>query len=369
MLVKLGRITALLFLSLFAAAASFLPLPEAVANPAITQDAQLAPIPLETHADPFDYRSAVSQLIHVPLARAAKPWKLCAVFPHIKDEYWISVDYGMAEEARRLGVSLSISETGGYRSVEAQAERLRDCLQRGADAAILGSVTYDGRPMLDAITDVSTRIPVIAAVNDVGSRQVAVKVGVSWREMGERLGAYLSQQFPAADATQNVVLATGPREAGWVSFLAEGISKGLQKSSLSLIGTGWADTDAQEQFGIAEDLLERNANIDCFIGSAPAVEAVVSLLRTRAGHAGMKVAATYYTQAVRRGMMRGRILAAPFDDPALQGRISIEYAVRAIEHTVDHRQIGPPIRLVTSKSLPPANALAPADFHLVFEIK
>jgi protein TorT len=67
-------------------------------------------------------------------------------------------------------------------------------------------------------------------------------------------------------------------------------------------------------------------------------------------------------------MVRGRIVAAPFDDPALQGRLAIEYAVRAIEGSIDYRQIGPAIKLATQTTLPPATALAPAEFRPEFLI-
>lgn len=334
-------------------------------DPALAQAYGEVPILLEARTDAFDDASTLKAVPHVPLKAAAARWKLCAVFPHIKDEYWLSVAYGMAEETRRLGVALTISETGGYRSADAQAHRLRDCT---GDAAILGSVSYDGPEMMAAIAAVSRRMPVIAAVNDVASRDIAVKVGVSWRDMGRTLGRHLAWKHPKGSVALTAVLATGPKEAGWVSILGAGLDASLAHSSITLMETGWADTGPQEQLELAESLLEHHASPDLFIGSAPAAEAVVSLKRMRGIAPAMKVVATYYTQAVRRGIMRGRIETAPFDDPALQGRLAIEYAVRAIEGKVDHRQIGPPVTLVTRETLPPYEALAPADFRPIFEI-
>ena len=334
-----------------------------ISTPCLAQTYGLEPITLEAHADAADYASSARMINHLPLPRASSHWRLCAVFPHIKDEYWLSVDYGMVEEARRLGVALNVVETGGYNSAAAQAAALRRC---DGDAAILGTVSYDGAEVLSAIRDVSRRMPVIAAVNDVASADVAVKIGVSWREMGSALGEWLSQRHPSGSKPQRAVLATGPRTAGWVSVLSRGLEEALRNSSVGIVETGWADTGAQQQLALAEDLLERNGSIDYFIGSAPAAEAVVSLMMTRGTAPAAAVVATYYTQAIRRGMMRGHIQAAPFDDPALQGRLAVEYAVRAIEGAVDHRQLGPPVVLATKDTLPPRAALAPADFRPVF---
>lgn len=335
----------------------------------LAQDLQPSPISLETHADPFDFGSKITEIEHLPLGHARQHWKLCAVFPHIKDEYWLSVAYGMAEESRRLGVALTISETGGYRSLATQVERLKSCAANGADAIILGTVSFEDPVLESVIADISRKTPVIAAVNDINSRHIAVKVAVSWREMGEKIGSYLARRHPKGTPPMKAVLATGPREAGWVSFLSDGIVNALDASSIVLADTGWGDTNAQEQLSATEDLLERNPHIDYFLGSAPAVEAMISMMRARADLSGIRVISTYYTQAVRRGMMRGRIEAAPYDDPALQGRLAIEYSVRAIEGSVDYRQIGPRIEVVTRDNLPPTDALAPADFRPMFEIK
>ncbi|MGQ7790599.1 hypothetical protein ACULNC_24680 [Shigella flexneri] len=38
--------------------------------------------------------------------KAKRVWKLCALYPSLKDSYWLSLNYGMQEAARRYGVDL-----------------------------------------------------------------------------------------------------------------------------------------------------------------------------------------------------------------------------------------------------------------------
>ncbi|XNM51950.1 hypothetical protein ACLK2D_05060 [Escherichia coli] len=33
--------------------------------------------------------------------KAKRAWKLCALYPSLKDSYWLSLNYGMQEAARR----------------------------------------------------------------------------------------------------------------------------------------------------------------------------------------------------------------------------------------------------------------------------
>lgn len=300
---------------------------------------------------------------HKPLDRAASPWRLCAVLPHVKDEYWLSVLYGMVEEARRLGVSLAASETQGYRSVAQQAARLRAC---PGDAAILGAVSYSGEQLDTAIAETAQRMPVVAAVNDVASSNIAVRVGVSWAEMGAQLGAHMAR---VSACPAKALFATGPAEAGWAPIHAAGFKGALADSCIKIVDEAGADTNTREQLDIVERLLDRNPDARLFAADAPGAEALLFLLRTRGEIGRMKVFATYYTPAIRRGLTRGLIEAAPFDDPLLQGRLAVEYAVRAIEGRLDWRRIGPVIKLATKDSLPAADALAPADFRPSFSVR
>jgi protein TorT len=43
------------------------------------------------------------------------------------------------------------------------------------------------------------------------------------------------------------------------------------------------------------------------------------------------VLSTYFTPGVYRGIVRGKIMAAPTDSPVLQGRLSVDQAVELLE--------------------------------------
>jgi len=69
--------------------------------------------------------------------------KVCALYPHLKDSYWLSVNYGMVDEARKQKLNLRVLESGGYPNHERQKEQLSLCVRWGADAIILGTVAPD----------------------------------------------------------------------------------------------------------------------------------------------------------------------------------------------------------------------------------
>jgi protein TorT len=72
------------------------------------------PYEVEVWDPPFDMASPRTKQEYTPLEKASQPWELCVSFPHMKDAYWLGVDYGVAEEAKRQGVKMQLVEAGGY---------------------------------------------------------------------------------------------------------------------------------------------------------------------------------------------------------------------------------------------------------------
>ena len=85
-----------------------------------------------------------SDISYTPLAKASKKWDICVSFPHMKDAYWLGVDYGVVEEAKRLGVKLQLVEAGGYTNLNKQISQIEDCVARGANAVVIGAISGDG---------------------------------------------------------------------------------------------------------------------------------------------------------------------------------------------------------------------------------
>ncbi|NMU84781.1 TMAO reductase system protein TorT, partial [Vibrio parahaemolyticus] len=73
----------------------------------------------------FKHSAATLTLVASLPAVAAE--KICAIYPHLKDSYWLSVNYGMVSEAKREGVELRVLEAGGYPNKTRQEQQLALC--------------------------------------------------------------------------------------------------------------------------------------------------------------------------------------------------------------------------------------------------
>ena len=325
---------------------------------------------LEARAVPFDDSSPAVALSYQPLPRASQPWRFCILYPHLKDAYWLSVNYGMVEEAKRLGVAFDVFEAGGYLNLSRQIEQLKACADEDFDAVILGTVSYSG--LTAEVERIARLKPVIAAVNDIDDSGITAKASVPWTEMGAAAGRFLAQRHPKGSPPVRVAWFPGPQGAGWVTFVEQGFRAALADSSAEIVTTRFGDTGTEEQVLLVEEVLEALPEIDYFVGSGPMAEAAVPILRARGLEEQVAVVSTYLSHAVFRGVVRGKILAAPTDSPVLQGRLAIEMAVRALEGKLDTLHAGPPVSTVTratASATVTEGSLAPASFVPVFSLK
>lgn len=296
---------------------------------------------------PFTAASPV-RIEHVPALAAGKPWRLCVVVPHVKDAYWLGVNYGMVDEARRLRVELRFAEAGGYSQLEVQRAQIRACAtDAGTDALIVGAVDRD--VMTPELRSVSARMPVIGTVNAIASDGIAGKVGVDWDEMGRAAGAYLARQAQGAGPPVPVAWFPGPRS------VSQGVDRAFRAaiagSRIVVRTTAWGDTGKAVQRNLLQQVLDEHADLKFVAGNALMAEAAISVLRERGLQDRIGVVSTYFTPAVHRGLLRGRILAAATDAPVLQGRLSVGLAVDLLEKRPTPRHFGPVVRTLERRDL------------------
>ncbi len=102
------------------------------------------PVEVDVWTPPFNDTRQREQKLYTPLEKAQKKWRIRVFIPHLKDDYWLGVNFGLIKEARRLGVSLSIYEAGGYDQLEVQRKQIEESLKEKPDGLIIGAISLDG---------------------------------------------------------------------------------------------------------------------------------------------------------------------------------------------------------------------------------
>ena len=350
--------------------ASALALATALPASVVAQDAWY-PYHAEEVTPAFSADGEVSEVTYTPLEAAAQPWNICVSFPHMKDAYWLGVDYGVVDEAKRLGIKLNVVEAGGYTELNTQISQIEDCVSGGADAVIIGAISYDG--LNNVISEVAGQgIPVIDVINGVSSGDIAAKSLVSFRTMGSEIGNYLAEKHPAGSDAVKVGWFPGPAGAGWVEAAHEGFMAAVEGSAVEVLEPRFGDTGKETQLKLVEDVLQANPDVRYLAGTAVTAEAAQGVIRERGLKGEVDLLAFYMTPGVYTGIQRGFILAAPADSMVIQGRIAVDQAVRILEEKDYVKHVGPKIFVVDPENIndvPRENILPPDGFRPEFSVE
>ena len=319
---------------------------------------------------PFSADGAASDVTYTPLEKAEKPWNICVSFPHMKDAYWLGVDYGVAAEAEDLGVKMNLVEAGGYTELVKQISQIEDCVAGGADAVVIGAISYDG--LNNLVSEIAGKgIPVIDLVNGMSSPDITAKSLVSFYTMGFETGKYLAEKHPAGSDPVKVGWFPGPAGAGWVEAANSGFLDAVKGSAVNVLEPKYGDTGKEAQLKLVEDVMQAEPDVRYVAGTAVTAEAAQGLIRERSLQGKVDLLAFYMTPGVYEGIKRGFILAAPADSMVIQGRIAIDQAVRALEGKDLIKHVGPKIFVVDPDNIntvPQTNILPPDGYKPVFSV-
>jgi protein TorT len=320
---------------------------------------------------PFDNSGHRTSGLYEMLPSASKPWRITVFFPHMKDSYWLAVDYGLVEEARRLGVRLHIQHAGGYENLPVQIAQMRQCIQtREADAIILAAISYDG--LNGVIAEAKARgIPVVDSVNGVSSHDIGAKSLITFDDMARKAGEYLARKHPAGSPPVRIAWFPGPSGAGWVIAGDRAFKRALEGSSAEIVATLYGDTGLKSQRELIKNALNVYPNLDYIAGTAVSAEVAPGVLRSYGLDSRINVISTYLTPGVYRHLRRGNVMAAMSDAPVDLGRLALDQAVGLLEKKPFPFHVEPPMRLlepVSVDSFDRSHALAPDGFEPVFAV-
>jgi periplasmic protein TorT len=329
------------------------------------------PFPIEVTDPPFETGSPKKQVDYVPLEKAAQKWDICVSFPHMKDAYWMAVDYGVVAESERLGVKMTLVEAGGYTNLNKQISQIEDCVAAGAQAVVIGAISNDG--LNNLISEIRGKgIPVIDVINGITSKELSAKSLVSFFDMGRLAGEYIAKLHPKGSGQVKVAWFPGPPGAGWVEDGNLGFAEAVKDADIEIVDTKYGDTGKEIQLKLVEDVLETHPDINYIVGTSPTTEAAVQLLRDRGLTDQIKVVCYYFTPGVYENIKKGFVVAAPTDSAVIQGRVAIDQAVRILEGKDYLKHVGPALYVIDKSNIDTfhyESSLAPADFKPTFNVE
>lgn len=337
-------------------------------NAASHAQEQWFPLEVEVWDPPFNQDLKRTTVDYQALDSASGDWKICVSIPHLKDPYWLAVNYGLIAEARRLGVAVSLYEAGGYEQLPIQREQISRCLKEGYDGLIIGAITRNGLDDL-LVQAKAQNVPVVDMINGVNPENISARVAAEYWDNADNVARYLVRTHPTDTPPGRIAWFPGPQTANWVDSGNAGFLNGLKGGNLEVVTTRYGDTGRTIQRRLVEEVLDEGIEIDYIVGTAVTAEAAISVLRTRGLTNSIDVISYYYSPGVHRAVRRGFVRAASTDQQTLQSRIALDTMVRILEGRDFNRHVAPAPVLIERNMLSTwddSTSLPPRGFRPIF---
>lgn len=277
-----------------------------------------------------------------PPLNANRPYNIAVLFPHLKDPFWVAVNYGVAMEAKKYGVGMQLWHAGGYRNLGKQVQQMQYILDHKDqyDGLIIGAVQFR-KPKLEAMFEkfYQAGIPIVSVVNDSYTPTIKAKALVSWEKLGYQAGKFLVEHSEGKKV--KVLVFPGSKGTGWAPDSLEGFEAALKtldpNRHITVLQPVWGDTGDKTQRHLLRFILKRHENIDYLVGNALAANAIVStglsgemapIDEFKEQHPNIQVISTYITQQVYDSIDSGEVLASATDQMKQQGMMSVDMMIK-----------------------------------------
>lgn len=309
-----------------------------------------------------------SQVDYVPLQKADRKWSICVLFPHMKDSLWVAAAYGVVEEAKQLGVKITLFQAGGYENLPKQLSQFDDCVASKPDAIITGAISEAGlsKKFQEGLDQ---KIPQIALINPVANAPVTAKVSVDYPTMGALAAGYLLDQH--AGKPVKVAVFPGPQGADWPEAFLKGFDEKLKGTSAQITDTKWGDTGVAVQLKLVEDTLQTDPEIDVIWVAPPTIEAAVGAVNDAGRRGRVDLLPSYENQAMLDFLKNGDVNGFPTLAPVLEARIAVDTAVRILEGKPYLKAPTIVPEMITKDNLGKSNLgniFAPANWQPVYSV-
>ena len=278
--------------------------------------------------------NTIEDIEYVPLEKAAKKWHLCVLFPHLQDSYWVSVNYGIVEEAKRMGVKVTVLQAGGYTALPKQISQYDDCMAAGADAILISAISEAG--VAAKIGEgMAKNIVNVAVANPILETPITARVTPDFFQKGFQTGEYVKKYL--GDKQGAAVGFPGPQGSGWAETYMSGFRESTKTGNVKLLAEMYGEASVPAQLRLVEDALQTHAEMDVIWGGAPTAEAAIGAVKD-AGRDNVTIIASYENQTMLKAVKDGSVLAFATEYPVIMGRMGVDLAVRALEKK-EHEKI------------------------------
>jgi ABC-type sugar transport system substrate-binding protein len=194
----------------------------------------------------------------LPEVTADSAYKIGVQLPDIKDPFFLALLYGYYSEADRLGVELTLLESGGYGNIDTQISQVEDLIQMGLDGILVNPADSTAIiPVMERGADAG--IPMMSMLPIETDKILGCRAMSSHYGLGYAMGQWLVDNIGEG----TIVAQPGPPGAFWATDRYEGFEDAVaQDPDFNILDVKWTDSDRNAGMTTTEDYLQRFPDVD-----------------------------------------------------------------------------------------------------------
>lgn len=300
-----------------------------------------------------------------------KKWHLCVLMPTLTDSVFVGINYGFVQEARRLGLKMTIFDAGGFENLTKQIAQYDNCVALGADAILFQAISEEG--LVRKIEEGKAAGIAQIAVDNMVSANMPYDAGVFPDNYAQAQASaqFLIDYFKNESGEVGILDFPGPQAANWAAVSAQGHQDALKGKNVKILATIWGNTTKNEQQRLVEDALHTYPEAKGIIGNAVMNEVASSAIK-EAGHEAVAVVGDYLNTGSLAAVKSGAVTAAPLQGSVATTVIGVNQAVRVLQKMpFDKRLTALPI-MVTKDNITDydlSGEFGPNDWKPVFSVE
>lgn len=302
----------------------------------------------------------------ISTAAAQEKPLIAFAMPEIQGSFWVSMYYGVTEEAKAQGFDVVVVNAGGFDQVSKQVQQIENLAQKKPKVMLVGATNATGvRSAVEQV--ISSGIPVVA----VGSipepvDKLASVVLADHYALGQLQAECLAKQLGNKG---NVGMMLGPPGVGWALDRAKGFKEILAKVApdMKVVAEKATVTGRVEGLKLMEDWLQGFPDM---VGvytpvddmGAGAVDALINAQKIDK----VKVSSSNLSPIGESYLRKGYIPCESVQQIVLQGREGVRQAAILIKGGTPQKLITTPAILITSENVDKVDyseIKAPRDFR------
>ncbi len=293
---------------------------------------------------------ALAAAAGAPSVRAADQMTIGFSMPDLSESFWISMAYGVDDEAKKAGVAIAKVNAGGDANVNQQISQIQDLIQRHVDAIIVGATNGTAvRPVVEQA--VAAGIPVVGLSSIPNTPKIASAVGADHYAMGKLQAECLGK---AIGGSGNVGMMAGPTGQSWADDRARGFRETIAKEfpQIKIVTESRLADNRNSALTTAEDWLQRFPDLKGIYTATDDIGAgVVGAVKAANKSAEIRISSSNLSPTAEQMLKSGDFVCVSIQQIVLQGRAAVQQAVRAAKKEQTEANVATPALLVTKDNL------------------